>query len=34
MRAAFARGSEINRFELREPGLHDAFIVLTGAAAA
>ena len=34
MRAAFATGHEISRFELREPGLHDAFIVLTGEKAA
>jgi ABC-2 type transport system ATP-binding protein len=29
LRSAFARGLAINRFELREPHLHDAFIVLT-----
>ncbi len=29
LKAAFARGLEISRFELREPNLHDAFIVLT-----
>src|SRR5205814_1012161 len=29
LRAAFARGLDIHRFELREPHLHDAFIVLT-----
>lgn len=29
LRAAFARGLDIQRFELREPHLHDAFIVLT-----
>ncbi|MHB8530253.1 MAG: ABC transporter ATP-binding protein [Caulobacteraceae bacterium] len=34
MAAAFSRGHEISRFELREPRLHDAFIVLTGKAAA
>ncbi len=34
MRAAFSKGSEISRFELREPGLHDAFIRLTGEEAA
>ncbi len=34
MRAAFAQGREISRFEVREPGLHDAFIVLTGEEAA
>ncbi len=28
--AAFAKEVEISRFELREPHLHDAFIVLTG----
>jgi len=31
LRAAFARGLDITRFELKEPQLHDAFIVLTGA---
>jgi ABC-2 type transport system ATP-binding protein len=30
LRAAFACGLDITRFELREPHLHDAFIVLTG----
>ena len=30
LRAAFAKGLDISRFELREPHLHDAFIVLTG----
>lgn len=30
LKAAFARGLDIRRFELREPGLHDAFITLTG----
>jgi ABC-2 type transport system ATP-binding protein len=30
LRAAFAKEVEISRFELREPHLHDAFIVLTG----
>ncbi len=34
LRAAFAKGLEISRFELREPRLHDAFIVLTSAGAA
>jgi ABC-2 type transport system ATP-binding protein len=31
LRAAFAKEIEISRFELREPHLHDAFIVLTKA---
>jgi ABC-2 type transport system ATP-binding protein len=31
LRAAFERGLDITRFELKEPHLHDAFIVLTGA---
>jgi ABC-2 type transport system ATP-binding protein len=30
IRRAFARGLDISRFEVREPNLHDAFIVLTG----
>ena len=30
LRAAFAGGLDILRFELREPHLHDAFLVLTG----
>ncbi|HEY2662384.1 MAG TPA: ATP-binding cassette domain-containing protein [Caulobacteraceae bacterium] len=30
LRAAFALGLDITRFELKEPQLHDAFIVLTG----
>lgn len=30
LRAAFAAGLDISRFELREPTLHDAFITLTG----
>jgi ABC-2 type transport system ATP-binding protein len=30
IRHAFARGIDISRFEVREPTLHDAFIVLTG----
>jgi len=30
LREAFARGLDIRRFELREPHLHDAFLVLTG----
>ena len=34
LRAAFAQGLDITRFELKEPQLHDAFIVLTGAGAA
>lgn len=34
LKAAFARGLDIHRFELREPGLHDAFIALTGGEAA
>jgi len=29
LRSAFAKGLDISRFELREPNLHDAFIVLT-----
>ncbi len=29
LRAAFAQGMELTRFEVREPSLHDAFIVLT-----
>ncbi|HYG26103.1 MAG TPA: ABC transporter ATP-binding protein [Caulobacteraceae bacterium] len=33
LKAAFGRGLDIRRFELREPSLHDAFIVLTGEAA-
>jgi len=33
LRAAFAQGLDLRRFELREPSLHDAFIVLTGDAA-
>ena len=32
LRAAFARGLDLTRFEVREPSLHDAFIVLTGGA--
>jgi ABC-2 type transport system ATP-binding protein len=32
LKAAFAQGLDIQRFELREPSLHDAFIVLTGTA--
>ena len=31
LKAAFAKGLEISRFELREPRLHDAFIILTNA---
>ncbi len=30
LQAAFERGLDIRRFELKEPSLHDAFIVLTG----
>ena len=30
LRSAFAGGMDIRRFELKEPSLHDAFIVLTG----
>jgi ABC-2 type transport system ATP-binding protein len=30
LRAAFDRGLDIRRFEVKEPTLHDAFIVLTG----
>ncbi len=30
LRAAFAQNLDITRFELKEPQLHDAFIVLTG----
>ena len=30
LRAAFERGLDITRFEMREPSLHDAFITLTG----
>ncbi|MDR3514117.1 MAG: ATP-binding cassette domain-containing protein [Caulobacteraceae bacterium] len=30
LRAAFEQGLDITRFELKEPQLHDAFIVLTG----
>ncbi len=33
MRAAFERGLAFSRFEVREPSLHDAFIVWTGGAA-
>lgn len=32
LQAAFARGWEISRFELKEPSLHDAFIRLAGGA--
>jgi ABC-2 type transport system ATP-binding protein len=32
LRAAFERGLDITRFEVKEPQLHDAFIVLTGEA--
>jgi ABC-2 type transport system ATP-binding protein len=30
LREAFAKGLDIHRFELREPHLHDAFLMLTG----
>jgi ABC-2 type transport system ATP-binding protein len=30
LRAVFAQGLDVNRFEMKEPTLHDAFIVLTG----
>jgi ABC-2 type transport system ATP-binding protein len=30
LREAFAKGLDILRFELREPHLHDAFLMLTG----
>jgi ABC-2 type transport system ATP-binding protein len=30
LKAAFAGGIDLRRFDLREPTLHDAFIVLTG----
>lgn len=30
LKAAFTRGLDLRRFDLREPTLHDAFIVLTG----
>ncbi len=30
LKAAFARGLDVRRFEMRQPTLHDAFIVLTG----
>jgi len=33
LKAAFSRGLDVRRFELKEPSLHDAFIVLTGGAA-
>ena len=33
LQAAFARGLDVTRFELKEPNLHDAFITLTGGAA-
>ena len=34
LQAAFQRGLKLTRFDMREPSLHDAFIVLTGEAAA
>jgi len=30
LRAVFAQGYDVSRFEMKEPSLHDAFIVLTG----
>lgn len=30
LKAAFARGLDVRRFEIKQPSLHDAFIVLTG----
>jgi ABC-2 type transport system ATP-binding protein len=30
IRAVFAQAYDVNRFEMKEPSLHDAFIVLTG----
>ena len=30
LRAVFAQGLDVIRFEMKEPSLHDAFIVLTG----
>lgn len=33
LRAAFSHGLDVTRFELKEPSLHEAFIVLTGSAA-
>ena len=30
LRAVFAQGLDVARFEMKEPTLHDAFIVLTG----
>jgi ABC-2 type transport system ATP-binding protein len=33
MRQAFARGLDVSRLEIREPSLHEAFIVLTGGGA-
>jgi len=32
LRAMFAQGFDVSRFEMKEPSLHDAFIVLTGEA--
>jgi ABC-2 type transport system ATP-binding protein len=29
LRAVFDRGLDVSRFEMKEPSLHDAFIVLT-----
>jgi ABC-2 type transport system ATP-binding protein len=33
LRTAFARSLDVRRFEMKEPSLHDAFIVLTGGVA-
>ena len=33
LKAAFLSGLDVRRFELKEPSLHDAFIILTGGAA-
>jgi ABC-2 type transport system ATP-binding protein len=30
LKAAFSRGLDVRRFEMKQPSLHDAFIVLTG----
>jgi len=34
LQAAFAQGLDVVRFELKEPSLHDAFLVLAGEEAA
>jgi ABC-2 type transport system ATP-binding protein len=34
LKAAFAKGLDITRFEIKEPSLHEAFILLTGEASA